>query len=355
MEKHKIDVYVDGSLAKDNYAGIGIYIEFNGSKYIELGVRQKKKNTNIEVVELLAVQSALSRLDGSHKTNKVSNSEITIYTDSSHVERFFNNGIEFKSMKSDLKGGCLSILDRLCKEKFNNTIKFIKISSDENKAHDLAYQAAVNGAKKSAGSFTELIELSKKKRVTTEKSKTIVKKVPTKNTEKIENKNSLVEIAELLLQEAKRVSLLESELSVSSKTIESLQDKLNKLKTENNDKVKEYKSKIKELSNELNIRDKELSDLKKENESLLNKIDLREENYKNSILAVEAELEMYKKKVARLDKQRKLRLLKERMSRTMSSVKASMFNNEKEVLSQVACSSEIVESDETKVTLEENK
>jgi len=350
MSRHKVDVYVDGSLAKDNTAGTGVYLEFNNSKTFKLGVKEDKKTTHIEAVELRAVERILSRLNGGSKDKKISNSKITIYIDSVAVIDFLEKDSEINSLHSSTKASCKTFLKNIRNSKFNNVVQIVKVDREKNKAHELAYNAAVNGIGKKEGDIGNIIELSIVKKPVSNSSTEEVKPNLIEKSLEVIKENSMSKIINYLLEEAKRITFLETQISEKNEVIKSL----NKLVEEKSNASKKYYDMFKDASDKILDRNEQIIVLKKENKSLRDEMESIENNYSNSIAKLNKELDLYKRKVSKLEKQRKIRNLREKINRNFDNIQTNRIFEEEEVLSQAAISIDYeLESNATSIVVKQ--
>lgn len=331
MKKHKLDIYVDGSLAKDNTNGIGAYVLFDGVPRFQLGKKLSKKVPHAEVVELFAVEDILRNLNGGSKTRKVSNSEITIYIDSSTVVNYFNKGTSFKNIPKSTKTNCKGYINSLTKDPFNNIVNLEKIERSENKAHDLAYNAAVNGKNVSLGDISDIIEETMTTEDVLSDSPKIV--IPNKDT-------TLLDIAKTLIAEQEKLTLMETQVSNLSKDNKELQSQIIQTETSKNIELRAFMEKNKELLSELEKANALITSLSKDNSALKSQLDLANQLNTDTISSMKSELDMYKRKVLKLETQRKSRLMREKVSKSLSHPDIPAYNIRTDLDAEIACSIE---------------
>lgn len=331
MSRHIVDIYVDGSIAEDNTAGTGVYVEFNQTEKFKLGVKEDKKTTHIEAVELRAVERVLARLNGGSKTRKISNSVITFYIDNQSVINFLENGNKIKSLDAPSKTNCIALLKSIRDTKFNNEIHIKKIDRDENKAHTLAYNAAVKGQNIKEGAIAQIIEKSLKKPA---ESKAVT---PESRLNIIENsqgtvKDAISTVIGYISDTSSKIEFLEAKVSEQ----EILINTLNKSLEEKSNSVNKYNDMLKNLSDEVVDKYNQIR--------ILN----------NTVNDLNNQLDLYKKKAYRLEKQRKIRNLRERLNRSLEGIPNDKIP-EDEILSQVAITTDISDYNDKPIVIEKDK
>lgn len=349
MSRHIVDIYVDGSIAENDTAGTGVYLEFNQTDKFKLGAKEDKKTTHIEAVELRAVERVLARLNGGSKTRKISNSVITFYIDNQSVINFLEKGHGIKSLDPSSKTNCIKLLESIRDTKFNNKIHIKKIDHGENKAHTLAYNAAVKGQNIKEGAMPQIIEKSLKKPA---ESKSVT---PESRLNIIENsqgtvKDAISTVIGYISDTSSKIEFLEAKVSEQ----EILINTLNKSLEEKSNSVNKYNNMLKNLSDEVVDKYNQIRILNNTVNDLRTSLDNLNKHHLDIINDLNNQLDLYKKKAYRLEKQRKIRNLREKLNRSLEGIQDDKIP-EDEILSQVAITTDISFYNDKPIVIEKSK
>lgn len=210
MKRHKVDTYIDASIATSGSTAFGVCILFNGTICCEIGVKAQKNVKNSEVAELHALQRGLGKLYG-NPNQTIMNSDITLYIDNSSVLDYFTLDKKVETFPQSTINSCEDMISNILKVNNNNTVSFKKIARANNKAHELAYNAATKGIEKKGKSMGPVKVQSRT--LLKDSSKKLADATQSDLTSIINTNNNLILcVIEILKKEAIRISELEAQL-----------------------------------------------------------------------------------------------------------------------------------------------